>query len=96
MEKSHIEMFTSRFTTLEKWVASEENHIIKDKSLKVQNVIAFIEKNDKGYFLSYSSPNLNYTVKSMPILTIELDRDENCYIISTDAIDDTVYYKLKY
>ena len=94
---SEITMFTDRFVKLERWSESEKRHIIKNSSIVVQNVKANIERNDNGYFLRYKSPNLNaIDVRSSPIIAVEHQKENTCYVISTMAYSDTVYYKLTY
>ncbi len=96
---NHLKLDVSHFSKLEKWSEKEKRHVIKDSSLTVANVTARIEHNQQlGFYLYYESPNLSYTAKTTPIISVEKTFDKaynNVYLISTRTdTKDTMYYKL--
>lgn len=99
MENS-LKLDVSHFSKLEKWSENDKRNIVhKTNSLTVANVVARIEHSQQlGFYLYYESPNLRYTVKTCPIISVEKTIDKaynNVYIISTRTdTKDTMYYKL--
>lgn len=90
-------MSNKSFTKMERWTEDEKRNVLKNNSLTVRDVVANIERNDRlGFYLAYSSKNLNYSAKSSPIISLEkiLNGYDNAYLISTKGEFTTVYYRL--
>ena len=86
-------MPTKSFSKMDRWAENEKRYVLKNYSLTVYSIVCTIEHNDRlGYYLAYSSKNLNYSTKSSPIISLE--KLDDGFLISTKGEFTTVYYRL--